>query len=174
MWTSAGDFVPEEVMTEVGGQRGAAGGPGEVDGDVRLCVPQLGFGPPGQAVLVQQVLDHPGGGIQDQSRLVDLSDGGGGQGVGQAEKSATEDAQRLASHGASLAREAGLRQKGMKGRETPECSAVTVASGGASRLICSASSRASPSLAAPTTRNFHRRTTIRPSLRSLLARATAS
>src|SRR5436190_9892981 len=65
-------------------------------------------------------------------------------------------------------------QKGMNGRCTPECSARTVASGGASRLICSASSRASSSLLAPTTRNLQRRMTVRPSLRSLSASATAS
>ena len=44
----------------------------------------------------------------------------------------------------------------------------------ASRLICSASSLASSSLLAATTKNLHRRTTAQPSLRSLVASATAS
>src|SRR5689334_14670660 len=65
-------------------------------------------------------------------------------------------------------------QKGMNGKRMPEASALTVASGGASRRICSASSRASSSLLAPTTRNFQRWMTVRPSLRSLSASATAS
>jgi hypothetical protein len=62
----------------------------------------------------------------------------------------------------------------MNGMFTRECSARTVAPGGASRLIWSAISWASASLLAPTTRNRQRCTTGRPSPRSRAASATVS
>lgn len=68
----------------------------------------------------------------------------------------------------------GIRtQEGMNGQPAPACSVVITASGGASRLICPASSLAWSSLLAPAIRSFQRRATDWPWSSSLRASATA-